>query len=116
MAASTPQKTVGDFVAIAIGPALIMTLIGSLVFFLVEVLYRGQYSERLHHVFGCFIFAAVLVARIGMYNPVAAGGYGTILAISAWICLNVFVEYPKGNALAAFAWLINIGLLGLIFW
>ena len=39
--------TLADYVVIAINPALIMGLIGSLVYFLLEVFYAGQYPERL---------------------------------------------------------------------
>ena len=42
-----PSKTLADYVTVALSPALIMALVGSLVFFLLEVLYVGQYSERL---------------------------------------------------------------------
>ena len=51
---------------VAINPALIMVLIGSLVYFLLEMFYQGQYPERLHFCLTAFIFAAVLIARISM--------------------------------------------------
>ena len=110
------DKTLGDYVAIAIGPALIMTLVGSLVFFLIEILYRGGYPERLQHVFACFIFAAVLIARIAMYNPASAAGLGTVLGISALVCLNVFVEFPKNHPLYHFTFFVNIAMLAIIAW
>ena len=46
-----------DYVVIAVSPALIMTLVGSLVFFLLAVFYQGEYSERLYWVMACFVFA-----------------------------------------------------------
>jgi hypothetical protein len=42
-----------DYVVIAISPALIMALVGSLVFFLLRVFYQGEYQERLHWVMAC---------------------------------------------------------------
>ena len=45
-----PQKTLADYVAIAISPALIMALVGSLVFFLLEVVYQGRYQGSLQHI------------------------------------------------------------------
>ncbi len=42
------DKTLVDYLVIAISPVLIMTLVGSLVFFLLEVFYRGEHSARLH--------------------------------------------------------------------
>lgn len=66
MARSRREKTLADYVVIAISPALIMTLVGSLAFFLLEVTYRGQYRERLMWVLFCFVFGAVLVVRIAI--------------------------------------------------
>ena len=39
---STKHSSLADYMVIALSPALIMTLVGSLVFFLIEVFYRGQ--------------------------------------------------------------------------
>ena len=66
MAKSRLDKTLGDYVVIALSPALIMTLVGSLVFFLLEVSYRGQYATRMHWILFWFVFGAVLVARIAI--------------------------------------------------
>ena len=60
------RMTNADYVAIAISPALIMALVGSLVFFLIEVLYVGDYEVRLNYVFALFVFATVLIARIAI--------------------------------------------------
>ena len=53
------QKTLVDYLVIAISPALIITLVGSLVFFLLEVFYHGNFQLRLHYVFALFIIGAV---------------------------------------------------------
>src|SRR5579871_1017110 len=66
MAKMRLDKTLADYLVIAISPALIMTLVGSLVFFLLEVCYRGQFESRVHWVMFWFVFAAVLVARIAI--------------------------------------------------
>ena len=60
------RPTNADYVAIAVSPALVMALVGSLVFFLIEVLYVGEYSTRLNYVFALFVFATVLIARIAI--------------------------------------------------
>ena len=60
------QKTLADYVVIAISPVLIMTLVGSLVFFLLQLTYRGEYEGRLKWILFWFISAAVLVARIAI--------------------------------------------------
>jgi hypothetical protein len=51
------HQTMADYVVIAISPALIMALVGSLVFFLLGVFYQGQFPVRLHWVMACFVFA-----------------------------------------------------------
>ena len=56
-----PRPTLADYMIIAISPALIMALVGSLVFFLIELFYQGQYQSRLQWVFACFVMAAVLI-------------------------------------------------------
>ena len=60
------QKTLVDYLVIAISPALIITLIGSLVFFLLAVFYQGNFQLRLHYVFALFIIGAVLISRISI--------------------------------------------------
>ena len=77
MAAERESPSVADYVVTAIGPALIMLMVGSLVFFLVEVLYAGKYSDRLLYTFFFFVMAAVLVARISIqYDAGRAAIYG----------------------------------------
>ena len=66
MARTRLDKTLADYVVIAISPALIMALVGSLVFFLLEVSYRGQFETRMHWIMFWFVFGAVLVARIAI--------------------------------------------------
>ena len=58
------DKTAADYIAIAIGPALIMVMVGSLVFFLLELYYEGEYEDRLRWILSCFVFAAVLISAL----------------------------------------------------
>jgi hypothetical protein len=60
------EKTLADYVVIAISPVLIMTLVGSLAFFLLELSYNGQFEIRLKWILFCFVSASVLVARIAI--------------------------------------------------
>jgi hypothetical protein len=66
MAKSRREKTLADYVVIAISPALIMTLVGSLVFFLLELSYRGEFELRVRWILFWFVVGAVLVARIAI--------------------------------------------------
>ena len=120
MASDRPNQTLADYVTLALSPALIMGLVGSLVFFLIEVCYplQGEYKDHLQYIFFFFVFGAVLVGRISMTQGVAgrAGLYGLALAGAAWAGMQVYVQYPKDSAAASFSWLINLILVGVVWW
>ncbi|MHC4177163.1 MAG: DUF4401 domain-containing protein, partial [Planctomycetota bacterium] len=110
------DKTLVDYLVIAISPALIMTLIGSLVFFLIEVLYQGQFAGRLQYIFALFVFAAVLVARIAIEEGrERAWLFALALGLAVFCALQRFVEY-QGAALEIASWAINLALIALILW
>ena len=116
MAVDKPRPTLADYVTIVLSPALIMAMIVSLVFFLLTVLYRGEFVSRLHYILFFFIFGMVLVARISMEGGVSARAplYGGVLALLVWFGMGSFVSYPP--ELAASSWLINAGLIALAWW
>lgn len=104
--------TTADYVAIAISPALIMALVGSLVFFLIEVLYAGEYQARLSYVFALFVFAAVLIARISIEDGrERAALFALPLGAATFIVLSKFVEYDSG-----YSGFINLALIALVWW
>jgi hypothetical protein len=112
-----PGKTLGDYVTIAFSPILIMTLIGSLVFFLLEVTYAGQYSSRLQWTLFWFVLAMVLIARIGIEQADGrAGMYGLAMGAAVFVSLQAFIEYPPGAPITSFRWAINLGLMVLVWW
>ena len=111
MAAERESSSVSDYVVTAISPALIMLMVGSLVFFLVEVLYAGKYSSRLLYILFFFVSAAVLVARISIQLDAGrATAYGVALGIATYLALLTYVEYPDGW-LKSWGWLVNLGLM-----
>jgi hypothetical protein len=111
------DQTVADYVVIALSPALIMALVGSLVFFLLEVLYSGQYEGRMQWILFFFVFGMVLVARISMMAESArAPLYGLVLSILTWLGLQAFVDYPAESPLSPFSWAVNLGLIAIIWW
>ena len=118
MSSKRETQTLGDYLAIAISPALIMALVASLVFFLVEVLYAGKYEGRLEWILFCFVAGAVLIARISMDGAIAnrAGLYGLILGVAVWLALLRFVTFPPESVLAPFSWAINAALMALVWW
>jgi hypothetical protein len=117
MAAEREPPTTTDYVVTALSPVLVMLMVGSLVFFLVEVLYDGKYSGKLLYTLFFFVIGAVLVARIAIETDASrATLYGLILGIVTYIALLTYVEYPGGGWLKSFGWLVNLGLMGLIWW
>ena len=106
------QKTTADYVAIAISPALIMALVGSLVYFLIEVLYVGDYQARLNYAFALFVFAAVLIARISIeMGSERAVLFALPLGIAMFLFMVRFIEQPS-----ALSHLINLCLMFVVWW
>lgn len=102
-----PQKTLADYMVIAVMPALIMLLVGSLVYFLLAVGYHGQFQDRLRWILGWFVLAIVLVARIAIeQGPEQARVYGLALAGATALVVFRFVDAP---------W-IAVGLLAVVWW
>src|SRR6266404_2780010 len=110
------QQTLADYLVLAITPGLIMTMVASLVYFLLDVFYRGNYPERLTFVLTMFVFAAVLVARISMIEGAErALPFGVALAVVVALALNRFVDFGKGTP-TEFVWAINLSLMALVWW
>jgi hypothetical protein len=106
------RMTSADYVAIAISPALIMTLVGSLIFFLIAVFYEGEYQLRLTYAFAWFVFAAVLIARIAIeMGSERAAMFALPLAGAMYLFLVKFVEHPS-----PFSHLINLALMAAVWW
>ena len=106
------RMTAADYVAIAVSPALVMAMVGSLVFFLIEVLYIGQYQARLNYVFALFVFATVLIGRISIeMGAERATLFALPLGIAMFLVLAKFVQHAS-----PYSHLINISLLGVVWW
>src|SRR6185312_2020822 len=106
-----------DIVFTAVSPALIMLMVGSLVFFLITVLPTGDYKDRLLYTTFFFVFGAVLVARIAIQLDAArATLYGLGLAVVTFLAMTAYVDYPSGTTLKSVGWLVNLGLMALIWW
>ena len=111
-----PATALIDYVAVVIGPVLIMLMVGSLVFFLVDVLYSGQYPERLLHTMFFFVIGAVLVARIGIqFGTGRAMLYVLALGFATFLAMQAYVTYPTA-ATKAMGPVISLGLMALIWW
>jgi len=110
------HKTLMDYLVIAITPALIMTLIGSLTFFLITVFYEGPFQSRLHFICAMYVMATVLIGRISMEEGTEhAVMYSIPLALVAMLAITNFVEI-ESKSLQQISGFINIGLLAIIWW
>ncbi len=111
----TPQlrPTTLDGLVAALTPALIIGMISCLVFFLVLIVYQGEFTQRLMYILGLFTFAIVLVARIAIEKSRAvAFGYTLVLGGATFFVTMRFVAFPA--ALAPLSPLIIAGFLVLI--
>jgi hypothetical protein len=115
---TSPAQTPVDYVTIVLSPVLIMGLVGSLVFFLLEVFYRadGPFKERLQWILFFYVFGSVLVARISMNAEIASRFwmYGLILALAAFLGMQAFIEYPAG--LRELSVPVNFFLITVVWW
>ncbi len=115
--AKESESSAADIVFTALSPALIMLMVGSLVFFLITVLPVGDYKERLLYTSFFFVFGAVLVARIAIqFDAGRASMYGLGLGIATFIAMASYVDYPPGTGLRSVGWLVDLGLMALIWW
>ena len=81
-----PAKTAADYLVIGVSPVLIMLLVGSLSYFLIEVFFRGEAIGSVRWVMFWFVMAVVLVSRIGIEEGVGkAAVYGLALAAATWL-------------------------------
>lgn len=106
MAKKRLEMTSADYVTIALSPVLIMIMVGSLVFFLLELFYDGIHEARLTWIMFWFVFATVLVARIAIEEgSERAGIYGLALALAVAVTMVKFVDKPwLAWALLALVW------------
>jgi hypothetical protein len=96
-----------DFVVMALAPALVMTLVGSLAFFLIDVFYAGPHLLRLKWVMFWFVMGIVLIARIAIeIDADRAAVYGLALAMAVALVMVRFAGSPL------LAWL----LLAIVWW
>jgi hypothetical protein len=101
-----PRKTFADYLVVAISPILIMALVGSLAFFLIQVFYRGEMIHGIRWVMFWFVLAIVLVSRISIeQSKEHAWFYGGALAVTTWLYLAHTLSAPVlGAVLLAITW------------
>ena len=99
-----------------IGPALIMVMVATLVFFLIEVFYRGPHAGRLYWVMSFFTFASVLISRVSIEEgKERAWLLGVLLAGATFVTCSSLVEF-KYAGLNFLSPLVTIGLIAIVMW
>src|SRR5438128_1012204 len=117
MAKDREPPTIVDYVVTALSPGLIMALVGSLAFFLLEVLYAGQYTGRLQWTLFFFVLGSVLVSRIAIsIDTTRAWLYGLALGGAVFLAMMQFMDFAPGSALRLFSPVINLGLIAVVWW
>jgi hypothetical protein len=94
MARNRQEATLLDYLVAAIEPALIMVMVGSLMFFLLDLLYEGPYLERLRWILFWFVLGIVLITRISMQIGTSlALGYGVALGGAVAVVASVLAGF-----------------------
>jgi len=101
-----PKPTPLDYMVAALSPALIMALVGSLCYFLIDVRYRGEMDGPLCWVMFWFILGIVLISRISIeHGPERAIVFGLGLGAALWLyTLQNSPAYLLSLILMALVW------------
>ncbi len=102
-----------DYFLAAIAPVFIIGMIGSLVYFLITVLYQGSHTERLMWILGLYTLATVLIARIAIEQSrqLAFAYMFALAAATLFVTPQIFVV---SGAMAIFSFPILFFLLVMV--
>ncbi len=107
------HSTATDAIVAGLAPALIIGMICCLVFFLVTITYRGEYSIRLMYILGLYTFSSVLIARIAIEQSRAISmAYTGVLGAATLLVVMRFVQFSGLFAFMALP--LVVGFLVLI--
>ena len=110
------DKTFNRVLMEIVGPILIIAMVGALVFFLIEIFYRGPHSARLGWVLGLFTIASVLVSRISIEAGIErALIFGVALAVATFIVTVRLVDFEYGS-FAFLEPLVVIAFITVVMW
>lgn len=110
------DKTFNRVLMEVVGPILIILMIGALVFFLIDIFYRGPHSARLGWVLGLFTIAAVLVSRISIDSGIErAALFGFALASATFVVTVTLVDFEYGN-LAFLKPVVVVAFIAVVMW
>lgn len=102
-----------DYLLAAIAPIFVIGMIGSLVYFLVCVLYRGSFPVRLMWILGLYTVASVLIARIAIVQSrIYSLGYMFALGAATMVATPAYLSGQDGSLMGGI--LVVLPLLILI--
>jgi Domain of unknown function (DUF4129) len=94
MARTRRRGTLVDYLVAAIEPALIITMVGSLMFFLLDMWYDGPVIDRLRWILFWFVLGIVLITRVSMQiGTNLALGYGVALGGAVALVASVLAGF-----------------------
>jgi len=94
MARTRRRGTLVDYLVAAIEPALIITMVGSLMFFLLDMWYDGPGIDRLRWILFWFVLGIVLITRVSMQiGTNLALGYGVALGGAVALVASVLAGF-----------------------
>lgn len=97
-------------------PLLIIAMVASLIFFLIEIFYRGPHVLRLNLIMTLFTMATVLISRISIEaGKERAAMYAAGLALATLATTSVVVDFEYEN-LAALEPVVIIFLILVVMW
>ena len=106
-----------DWLVLAVTPALLTSLVSCLLFFIVDILYRGRHGGRMEWILFFGTMGMVLIGRIRLIDEVAkkAGLYSAALGGLVWAGLAMYIPPPEGWHRAAHIAVMGF-LVALGFW
>ena len=97
-------------------PALIIAMVASLIFFLIEIFYRGPHVFRLNVIMTLFTIATVLISRISIEaGKERAAVFAAGLALATLATTSVIVDFEYEN-LAMLEPVVIIFLIATVMW
>jgi len=87
-----------DWLVLAVTPALLVSLVSCLLFFIVDILYRGRHGGRMEWILFFSTVGMVLIGRVRLIDEIAkrAGLYSAALGGLVWIGLGMYIPPPDG--------------------
>lgn len=92
-----------DWLVLAVTPALLVSLVSCLLFFVVDILYRGRHGGRMEWILFFSTVGMVLIGRVRLIDEIAkrASLYSAALGGLVWIGLCMYIPPPEGWPFAA---------------